>query len=139
MTQLISVLAWAALPVTLVAVIDDWFLRPRRRIAHPEGRDPAVLSALYFVLPVLLLAAVLRLLGSERLDFSLVLVIVVVVSGGIWLLDHLLFAPARARAATRSGRDAAGIALPVTVDYARSFFPVAVIVLVVRSLIFEPF
>ncbi len=29
--------------------------------------------------------------------------------------------------------------MPVTVDYARSFFPVAVIVLVLRSFIFEPF
>ena len=29
--------------------------------------------------------------------------------------------------------------MPVTVDYARSFFPVAVIVLLVRSFIFEPF
>ncbi len=139
MTQIIALLAWAALPVTLVAVIDDWFLRPRRRIAQPDARDPALLSALYFALPVLLLAAVLRLLGSERLDFSLVLVMVVMASGGVWLLDHLLFAPQRLRAATRAGRDAAGIALPVTVDYARSFFPVAVIVLVVRSLIFEPF
>jgi signal peptidase I len=139
MTALIELLAWVALPVTLAAVIDDWFLRPRRRIAHPEARDPAALGVLYFVLPVLLLAAVLRLLGSERLDFSLVLVIVVAVAGGVWLLDRLVFAPARARAATRAGRDPASIALPVTVDYARSFFPVAVLVLVVRSLIFEPF
>jgi signal peptidase I len=139
MTQLLELLTWAALPLGLIAVIDDWFLRPRRRIAHPEGRDPAALSTLYFVLPVLLLAAVLHVLSSDRLDFSLVLVIVVAVAGGVWLLDHLLFAPARARAATRSGRDPASIVLPVTVDYARSFFPVAVLVLVVRSLIFEPF
>ena len=47
------------------------------------------------MLPVLLIAAVLRLLVSERLDFSLVLVIVVAVAGLVWLLDHLLFAPAR--------------------------------------------
>ena len=60
-------------------------------------------------------------------------------AGAVWLLDHLLLAPARARAATRAGRDPGSLVLPVTVDYARSFFPVAVLVLVVRSLIFEPF
>ena len=53
------------------------------------------MRVLYLVLPVLLLAAVFRLLGSERLDFSLVLVIVVAIAGTIWLLDHLLLAPPR--------------------------------------------
>jgi len=82
---------------------------------------------------------VLHLLGSERLDFSLVLVVVVAVAGAIWLLDHLLFAPQRARAARAAGGEPDAQSVPVTVDYARSFFPVAVIVLLVRSFIFEPF
>ncbi len=139
MTGLIVVLAWAAIPLALVAVIDDWFLRPRRRLVQPVAPDPQPLATIYLVLPVVLVAAVLRLLGSERLDFSLVLVIVVLGAGAIWLADHLLFAPARLRAAAAAGRDPATLPLPVTVDYARSFFPVAVIVLVVRALIFEPF
>jgi signal peptidase I len=82
---------------------------------------------------------VLRLLMSERLDFSLILVIVVAATGLVWLLDALIFAPMRARAAQASGVDIATLPLPVTVDGARSFFPVAVIVLVVRAFIFEPF
>ena len=44
MTQLLStllpVLAWAAIPVTLIAVIDDWFLRPRRRLAQGRAEVP---------------------------------------------------------------------------------------------------
>jgi len=141
MTQLLSLLAWAALPVTAIAILDDWFLRPRRRLAQAgaEQPDPPLMRVIYLLLPVVLVAAVLRLLGSERLDFSLVLVIVVAVAGAIWLLDHLLFAPLRRRRALAAGRDPAQQAMPVTVDYARSFFPVAVIVLLVRSFIFEPF
>ncbi|MFM9673622.1 S26 family signal peptidase, partial [Streptomyces galilaeus] len=42
----------------------------------------------------------------------------------------------RARAA---GKDPALIPEPGTVDYARSFFPVALVVLMLRSFIFEPF
>ncbi|HEY6450986.1 MAG TPA: signal peptidase I [Steroidobacteraceae bacterium] len=139
MTQWLELLAWAAVPVGLIALIDDWFLRPRRRIAHEGGGDPPLMRALYLVLPVLLVAAVLRLLGSERLDFSLVLVVVVAAAGGIWLIDHLLLAPLRRRTALAAGRDPAVQPMPVTVDYARSFFPVAVIVLLVRSFLFEPF
>jgi len=141
MTQLLLIVAWAAWPVTLIAVIDDWFLRPRRRLAaHGATRpDPPLARVAYLLLPVVLVAAVLRLLGSERLDFSLVLVIVVAIAGAIWLLDHLLFASLRARGTLAAGAEPSAQPVPVTVDYARSFFPVAVIVLLVRSFIFEPF
>src|SRR5580658_6337059 len=139
LTQILTLLAALAVPAALVAIVDDWFLRPRRRIAGGGTADGPLLAANYYLLPLLLLAALLRLLLSERLDFSLVLVIVVAVAGLVWLLDHLLFEPARRRAAAAAGRDPAALPLPVTVDYARSFFPVAVIVLVVRSFIFEPF
>jgi signal peptidase I len=141
LSQLITILAWLALPATLIAIVDDWFVRPRRRIATETGTaaEPPVIAVVYYVLPVLLVAAVIRLLGSERLDFSLLLVLVAAVAGLIWLIDHLLFAPMRVRAARRAGRDPDAQPVPVTVDYARSFFPVALIVLVVRSFIFEPF
>jgi signal peptidase I len=139
MTQILTVLAALAVPATIIAIVDDWFLRPRRRIAGGGKSDAPWLAANYYLLPLLLIAALLRLLVSERLDFSLVLVTVVAVAGVVWLLDHLLFEPARRRAASAAGQDAAALPVPVTVDYARSFFPVAVIVLLVRSFIFEPF
>src|ERR1700689_3412049 len=139
LTQILTVLAALAIPAALIAVVDDWFLRPPRRIGGGAKAEAPLLAANYYVLPFLLMAALLRLLLSERLDFSLVLVTVVAVAGLVWLLDHLLFEPARRRAATAAGRDPASLPLPVTVDYARSFFPVAVIVLLVRSFIFEPF
>ena len=140
LTQILTLLTLLAIPVTLIAIIDDWFLRPRRRLAGgAAAADPPWLAAVYYALPLLLLAALLRLLLSERLDFSLVLVSVVAIAGLVWLVDYLVFEPRRRRAAVAAGRDPAGQPLPVTVDYARSFFPVAVIVLLVRSFIFEPF
>jgi signal peptidase I len=139
LSELITILAWLALPATLIAIVDDWFVRPRRRIATETAAEPPVVSVVYYVLPVLLVAAVIRLLSSERLDFSLLLVLVAAVAGLVWLIDHLLFAPMRVRAARRAGRDPDAQPVPVTVDYARSFFPVALIVLLVRSFIFEPF
>jgi signal peptidase I len=138
---LLTLLAWLALPLTALAVVDDWFLRPGRRLAALPGsaRDPAWLRALYLVLPVVIFGAIAHLLISERLDFSLVLVLVVLVSGVVWALDRFRFEPARVRAAEQQGIQAGALAVPVTVDYARSFLPVALLVLVVRSLIFEPF
>jgi signal peptidase I len=139
LTQILTVLTALAIPAALIAIIDDWFLRPRRRLAGGAAKDSPLLAATYYALPLLLLAALLRLLLSERLDFSMVLVTVVAVAGLVWLIDHLVFEPLRRRAASAAGRDPADQPVPVTVDYARSFFPVAVIVLLVRSFIFEPF
>jgi len=139
LTQILTVLAALAIPVALIAIVDDWFLRPRRRLKGGEAADAPLLAANNYLLPLLLLAALLRLLLSERLDFSMVLVTVVAIAGLVWLVDHLVFEPQRRRAAQAAGRDPADLPMPVTVDYARSFFPVAVIVLLVRSFIFEPF
>lgn len=65
-----------------------------------------------------------------RMDFALLLVALTALTGMIWLVDRLLFA--------RRRREAGG-KVPVVVDYARSFFPVILLVLVFRSFLFEPF
>jgi signal peptidase I len=61
------------------------------------------------------------------------------VTGLIWLIDVLVFRPLRAKAAHTAGKNLADIPEPGTVDYARSFFPVALAVLVLRAFVFEPF
>jgi signal peptidase I len=139
--KLIMLLSWAAIPVAAVCVLDDWFLRPKRQLAAaPQpARDPVLLNVLYRALPVFVAAGVIRLLVADRLDFSAVLVLITVVTGLVWWLDHLLFSKQRAAAAQASGKDLAGVTLPGTVDYARSFFPVAAVVLGLRAFIFEPF
>ena len=88
-----------------------------------------------------------------NIDFSLVLVILVALSGLIWLLDVILLKPGRTALAGEACKSRAGsrttgaIAAeaeelarePVVVEYARAFFPVLALVLVLRSFLFEPF
>ena len=133
---LIVVLSWLAVPVALVCIVDDWLLRPRRA---PSVADAPLMKLLYWVLPLLIGAAVLRLLLAERLDFSAVLLAITVATGVTWGFDVWVLGPQRAAAARAAGRDPAAVAEPGTVDYARSFFPVALVVLVLRSFVFEPF
>jgi signal peptidase I len=80
-------------------------------------------------------------------DFSAIMVLLVAVSGAIWAVDAMFFAPKRYAAiagvpgATNTDAKAAAdrIPPPVLVDYARSFFPIFLIVLILRSFIVEPF
>lgn len=64
-----------------------------------------------------------------------VLVGLTALAGIIWALDALFFARARVVAAAAGGRARE----PITVEYARSFFPVLLIVLGIRSFLFEPY
>ena len=70
-----------------------------------------------------------------NIDFALVLVIATVVSGAIWLYDIYVWAPQRKLAAGGDGE----IKEPVIVEYAKAFFPVILIVLLLRSFLVEPF
>src|SRR5215468_5769462 len=83
-------------------------------------------------------------------DFALFLVILTFVTGVIWALDRLFFtAGRRARAealaaaggseAERQQRMLEAAREPAIVEYARSFFPVILIVLLFRSFLAEPF
>jgi signal peptidase I len=82
-------------------------------------------------------------------DFPTFLVAATFVTGGIWLLDALVLAPKRRRLAAASAASAAegagaqvpapALKEPVLVEYARSFFPVILIVLLLRSFVVEPF
>lgn len=69
-----------------------------------------------------------------NIDFALVLVILTFVSGIIWLTDKYYFAPRRNTDEKSESKDE-----PVLVDYARSFFPIFLIVLILRSFLIEPF
>jgi len=140
LSPVILLLSWLALPVTLVCVVDDWLLRPARVAAAAQPpRDAPLMRALYGILPILICAAVLRLLLADKLDFSAVLLAITAVTGVVWGLDALLLAPRRAAAARAANKEPAAVAEPGTVDYARSFFPVALVVLLLRSFVFEPF
>jgi signal peptidase I len=68
-------------------------------------------------------------------DFSFVLVLATLVTGLIWAIDAWMFKPRRLAAAGTGTLPRE----PVIVEYARSFFPIILIVLLIRSFLFEPF
>lgn len=77
----------------------------------------------------------------------MILVLATLISGLIWLLDVLFFKPARLRRkpVSQTGEvseatvDDGRYREPVLVEYARSFFPVLLVVLILRSFVIEPF
>jgi signal peptidase I len=84
-------------------------------------------------------------------DFALLLVILTAATGIVWLADRLLLMPARRRraaalenmtslpSAERKTRAEEALREPVVTEYARSFFPVLLLILLFRSFIAEPF
>jgi signal peptidase I len=86
-----------------------------------------------------------RTIRPMSFNFPAFLVLATVLTGGIWLLDALLFAPRRRRLAGAGVGAGATIGIsgpvrePVVVEYARSFFPVILAVLLLRSFLVEPF
>ncbi len=80
-------------------------------------------------------------------DFPLLLVVLTFITGVIWVLDARLWAPKRHLKveALRSGGETNEEVLeeagkePSLVEMSRSFFPIILIVLVIRSFIVEPF
>ncbi len=61
--------------------------------------------------------------------FALILFVLLVLTGAIWLLDRLVL----------RARRAAGASEPWWVEYAKSFFPVILVVFLLRSFVVEPF
>jgi len=72
-----------------------------------------------------------------NIDFALVLVVLTSLAGFIWLVDSLLFRQKRMDRSVQKSIEQPRE--PVMVEYARSLFPVLLIVLVFRSFLFEPF
>jgi signal peptidase I len=92
------------------------------------------------------------------INFPLVLVVLVFVSGSVWLLDHFFLATNRRAASglvdsqfSEANLDDDNLQLaydqakqaaarePWPVEYSKSFFPVLFVVLILRSFLFEPF
>ena len=99
----------------------DW-LRGRA-----EARSETMRGLLEVAWPVLFIAVMGLLLKFT--DFAAVLLVAAVLTGLVWLWDAKF---ARARRAP-------GAAEPIIVDMARAFFPVIVVVFLIRSFWVEPF
>lgn len=64
-------------------------------------------------------------------NFELILTLAVIISGLIWLIDVIFFAAKRQRRGITK--------TPMLSEYARSFFPVLLLVLLLRTFLLEPF
>jgi signal peptidase I len=62
-------------------------------------------------------------------NFALIMFLLLLLTGAIWLLDHFVLRHSRAR----------GLPEPWWVEYPKSFFPVILIVFLLRSFLVEPF
>jgi signal peptidase I len=92
-----------------------------------KERSDARKGILEVAWPVLFIAAMGLLLKVT--DFAAVLLLAAVITGIIWLVDAKVFRKRRTSDAAE----------PVVVDMARAFFPVIVVVFVIRSFWVEPF
>jgi signal peptidase I len=63
------------------------------------------------------------------MNFALLMLVLLVLTGGIWLLDRFYLRPRRAAQAKE----------PWWVEYSKSFFPVILVVFLLRSFLVEPF
>lgn len=82
-------------------------------------------------------------------DFQAIMVLALLVTGVIWALDACVLLPRRERSAAalaqRGGAEGGEEKVaqirkePLLVEYARSFFPIILVVLVLRSFLVEPF
>ena len=79
-------------------------------------------------------------------DFPLIMFIAILITGIIWGLDRAFGVPARKKKSEAlegsGGSDEAVKKLrqePMLVEYARAFFPVILIVFILRSFLVEPF
>lgn len=68
-------------------------------------------------------------MNTVHLDFEAWLALATLLTGVIWLIDRLVLARRRA----------AGVEANWAIEFARSFFPVLLAVLVLRAFVFEPF
>ncbi len=73
-----------------------------------------------------------------NLDFPTILVAATLVTGLIWVADALWWAPRRRQQAERDGLEGTPKE-PTLVEYSKSFFPVILAVLLLRSFLVEPF
>jgi signal peptidase I len=137
--NLFVVLLCAGIACVLVILADGWFFRPKRDPGASSVNEPWLPRMAGYALIVVSLAMLWRLFRYEAVDFSLMLVVVGGMSGVIWLLDQAFFARGRRLRAASAGTSPERVREPLAVEYARSFFPVIVLVLVIRSFLFEPF
>ncbi len=130
-----EIIGWIAIVASGTIILAGFFM-PQPKTTIPVGTAPpqdGSTSSLHLLLeiawPIFFIAVMGMLTLKEVLGFAAVLLLATVITGSIWLLDSLLKRKTRAKDSAE----------PVLVEMARSFFPVILIVFLLRSFLYEPF
>ena len=128
-----EMIGWIALGVSGLVILASFFVGRTKGVpsaAADGGHAPHPIHAwLEIAWPVFFIAIMGMLTLKEVMGFPAVLLLATVLTGIVWLIDKLVLKKARAKSAIE----------PVVVEMARSFFPVILIVFVLRSFLYEPF
>lgn len=160
--SLTFILNTATIIAGIIGLVDILIWEPRRRTAilkltqsgnHDEekareiAKEPAYVEIAKFAFPLLLIFVLFRSF-SDSVDYGLVLIIATAVSGIIWLADKILWERKRKQAVDKLKKEHEKLPQiafdavarePVMVEYAKAFFPIILIIVVLRSFLFEPF
>lgn len=121
-----EMIGWVALVLSGLVIVAGFFVK---RPVAPNGEHSGFHVWLEIAWPVFFIAAMGMLTLKEVVGFAAVLLVATVITGAIWLLDKLVLQKRRAKESQE----------PVLVEMAKSFFPVILIVFLLRSFLFEPF
>ena len=129
-----EMIGWLALATSGLVIVASFFVgrtNSAKDSASNDGlADSHPLHAwLEIAWPVFFIAIMGMLTLKEVLGFPAVLLLATVLTGIVWTIDTLVLKKSRANKST----------VPVVVEMARSFFPVILIVFVLRSFLYEPF
>jgi len=131
-----EMLGWLAIAASLIVVVASFFVGKEvvttssgQTLGVPSQSTSTIHTMLEIAWPVLFIASLAMLTFKEVMGFAAVLQTATTTTGLIWLVDSLAFRKQRK----------AGTQDPVLVEMAKSFFPVILIVFLLRSFLFEPF
>lgn len=131
-----EMVGWLAIAASLMVVVASFFVgkgvvttTSGQTIGVPAESPSTIHTMLEIAWPVLFIASLAMLTFKEVMGFAAVLLTATTTTGLIWLIDSLAFRKQRK----------AGSQDPVLVEMAKSFFPVILIVFLLRSFLFEPF
>lgn len=129
-----EMIGWVALVASGLVIVAGFFVgREKTVVAAPAGAGTASAHPIHpwleIAWPVFFIAVMGMLTLKDVMGFPAVLLLATVITGIVWAGDAFVLKKSRSAASSE----------PVVVEMARSFFPVILIVFVLRSFLYEPF
>jgi signal peptidase I len=125
-----EMIGWAALAISGLVIVFGFFRKQetiKQTANGAEATHPNVWLEIAW--PIFAIVGMAMLTFKEVLGFATVLLLATTITGLIWAIDAFVLSKKRAK---DSGD-------PVVVEMAKSFFPVILVVFLLRSFLYEPF